>query len=171
MDDSTILGTVAIVVSVAAAIFSGWLAVRQALLMRQANHVPALVGLLSEFRSVEFNERFDYVCNRLQIDHDPLGGISGLPREAKEAVYDIGYYFQEFAILSVLDIVDQDVTIALLHRRFSSVWNAISPFVLRERELNSAAGPYVMGLLESFAAKSNDAGRDAATELIRRSSL
>jgi hypothetical protein len=141
----------AIALSVIALGISTWLAVRQALLSKRANHLPAYLHLLSEFRSREFNDHYLYVCEKLAGEHDSELGISGLPNNAREAVYDIAYYYQEFAILILTRIVDEDVVLAFFHWRIIRVWEAISPYVSREREISKASGDGVFGLLEEYA--------------------
>jgi hypothetical protein len=47
---------VALVLSTLAFGTSTWLAVRQALQQQKARHLPAYLGLLSDFRSREFND-------------------------------------------------------------------------------------------------------------------
>jgi hypothetical protein len=135
---SDILSIAAVLISVLAAGLSTALAARQARFMRQANHLPVIMDLLNEFRSVEFNERYEYVCARLQQDHSPSEGVTGLPREARSAVYDVVYFYQLFATLVGLGILDEKPIIAVLNHRIVRVWQAVKPFALRERELDSA---------------------------------
>jgi hypothetical protein len=142
---------VAIMLSVVALGISTWLAIRQAMLQKKATHLPAYLGLLSEFRSREFNDRYLYVCEKLAKEHDPKSGISGLPDDAREAIYDIAYYYQIFVTLILARIVDEDSALPFLQGRIIAVWKAISPYVSREREINSATGPYLLSILENFA--------------------
>ena len=143
----------AIALSVLALGTSTWLAVRQVLLSKRANHLPAYLHLLSEFRSREFNDHYLYVCEKLTEEHEAALGISGLPENAREAVYDIAYYYQELAILILTRIVDEDVVLAFFHWRIieKRAWEAIAPYVAREREISKASGSGVLGLLEEYA--------------------
>ncbi|MGP3949971.1 hypothetical protein [Streptomyces sp. 7N604] len=160
-----ILNIVAIVLSVLALASSSYLAFRQAVLMKQSNHLPAYLWLFNEFRSVEFQDRYRYVCEQLQREHDPQLGVSGLPEDARRAVYDIGYFFQQCISLRRLNIVDDEV-IMTMSMRTVRVWRAIAPFVEREREINSEQGPKLLSILEDFA---DDARRHP--EEFRRSIL
>jgi hypothetical protein len=142
---------VAIALSVVALAISTWLALRQGLLSKRANHMPAYLHLLSEFRSREFNDHYLYVCEKLTREHGAELGISGLPENAREAIYDIAYYYQTFAILVLTRIVDEDIILAFLHWRIVRVWDAIAPYVAREREISKASGAQVLRLLEEYA--------------------
>ncbi|MER6234428.1 hypothetical protein ABT169_35630, partial [Streptomyces sp. NPDC001616] len=91
---------VAVVTSVA---FSA----RQVRVARHANHISVMVDLLQEFRSADFHEQHDYLCTRLGAEHDPAGGVRGLPAEAKTAFYSVVYYYQSFANLAVFGLLDE----------------------------------------------------------------
>jgi hypothetical protein len=143
------LNILALVLSVAALLASTYLAVRQGELMRRANFVPAYMQLLNEFRSLEFNRNYEYVVTRLH-EHDPALGISGLPEDARRALYDVAYFYQGFGALRLIRVVDDQI-LAALHLRIMRVWAAVEPFVVRERELNGATGVYLMRILEDFA--------------------
>jgi hypothetical protein len=142
---------IAIALSIVALGISTWLAVRQVLLSERANHLPAYLTLLSEFRSREFNDHYLYVCERLRKEHDAALGISGLPAGAREAIYDVAYYYQMLAVLILTRIVSEDIVLAFFHWRIIRAWEAISPYVIREREISKASGSTVLRLLEEYA--------------------
>jgi len=100
---------------------------------------------------------------------DPKSGISGLPDHAREAIYDIAYYYQIFASLISTGIVDEEVTLALIHGRVIKVWDAISPFVIREREITDATGRYLLQILEAFAARAEQVVVEPPTSVLARS--
>ncbi|MFI0964180.1 hypothetical protein ACH4S8_22615 [Streptomyces sp. NPDC021080] len=125
-------------------------AVSQAGLQRRSNQLPAYVDLLADFRSVEFHDRYWFVSRRLPVEYDPALGLSGLPEDVRRQVYDIVYYYQNIAVLRLVDIVDDEMT-ALLRSRVVSVWEAVAPFVLREREIMGAEGRQLLRGLEDLA--------------------
>ncbi len=155
----------ALVLSALALGTSTWLAVRQALQQKRSRHLPAYLGLLSEFRSREFNDHYLYVCEKL-AQHDPSLGISRLPDEARDAVYDIAYYYQIFASLIRTGIVDEDASLAFIHGRVISVWDAISPYVIREREITDCTGHYLLQILEDFAGRARQMPLEPPTTLL-----
>ena len=121
--------------------------------------------LLNEFRSLEFNDRYRYVVTQLRQDHDPQLGISGLPDDARRAVYDIAYFYQGFGALRRLRIID-DRIMSVLHHRILAVWEAVAPYVERERELShDVTGPHLMSLLEGFAQASSKVPADSVVRL------
>lgn len=161
-----LINIVAIVLSAVALGASTWLTVRQVLLSKRANHLPAYLHLLSEFRSREFNDHYRYVCEKLAVEHDAKLGISGLPDDAREAIYDIAYYYQTFALLILTRIVDEDVIMAFFHWRIVRVWEAIAPYVVREREISKSSGDQVLALLQEYGV--NHAQRMSAGSMIAR---
>jgi hypothetical protein len=154
LDAPLALSVVSVVIALLALTISTVLAARQTTLSRQANHVPVFIDLIAEFRSLDFNKNYDYVCRRLREEHDPLVGIAGLPDPARAALYDVAYFYQVIAGLLSLTILEEHAIVAMLHHRIGEVWKAIEPFVLRERELNSATGPGLFRVLEELAKKS-----------------
>ncbi|MGW5446138.1 DUF4760 domain-containing protein [Streptomyces asiaticus] len=136
--------------SVVALLVTLYSAVSQAGLQRRSNQLPAYVDLLADFRSVEFHDRYWFVTQRLLAEHDPALGLSGLPDDARRQVYDIVYYYQNIAVLRLADIVDDEM-VALLRIRVIKVWDAVAPFVFREREIMGTGGRYLLRGLEDFA--------------------
>jgi len=136
------LGVAALAVSFFAVALSAGFAARQILLMRNANYVPVLVDLLGQFRSMEFNDNYLYVCTRLQHEQDPAKGISGLPADVRAKVYDVAYFYQLFAALVALKVVKEQDIVAVLRDRIVHVWQAVAPFVHTERSSTVPTGPF-----------------------------
>ncbi|WUI03911.1 hypothetical protein OHR68_19620 [Spirillospora sp. NBC_00431] len=145
-----IFNLIAIIISSLALGSSIYMAAQHARLMRRSNYLPAYLAYLSEFRSMEFNDRYRYVCESLRADHDPGLGLSGLPNDARRIVYDVAYFFQSFAVLTLLGLIDEEV-VSTTNYRVVQVWQAIGPFVKREREVNESTGPYLLWTLEKYA--------------------
>lgn len=150
MDSSTALNVAAVLIAVCALGFSTWLAARQSLLQERANATSALLALLERYQSPTFHERYEYVCHRLNEEHDPALGISGLPKDAREAVYDIAYHYMTFATLVGLGMLNEREVLALTRRRIIAVWDAVAPYVRHERGRIPSAGSF--SLLEAAAA-------------------
>lgn len=137
-----------------AALTASWVtAARQRDLVKRSTHLPAYMAFLDEFRSVLFHDQYRYVCNQLDQDHDPKLGISGLPDDIRKVVYDVVYYHQNFAALirmGVLDerVIDHQISINM-GVRSAAVWDALEPFIRRERKLNST--PTMLQIFEDFA--------------------
>ncbi|MEW2398109.1 hypothetical protein [Streptomyces sp. NPDC046862] len=140
MDSSVVFNVVTTAVAVVAVVTSIVFGARQARIAQHANHISVMVDLLGEFRSAEFHEQHDYVCTRLGVENDPEAGVRGLPGEAKAAFYSVVYYYQSFANLAVFGLLDETLMATVLRTRITSVWNAVRPFVERERELRGEGG-------------------------------
>ncbi|MFG2128978.1 hypothetical protein ACGFNV_14435 [Streptomyces sp. NPDC048751] len=140
-------------------------AVSQAGLQRRSNQLPAYVDLLADFRSAEFHERYSFVTQRLLAEYDPTLGLSGLPNDVRRQVYDIVYYYQNISVLRLADIVDDEM-VALLRIRVVKVWDAVAPFVLREREVMGTDGRYLLRGLEDMAHEARHMPQDLIDQLM-----
>ncbi|MFK4227619.1 hypothetical protein [Streptomyces sp. NPDC019890] len=161
------LNALAIILSVVALASSTYLAFYQTVLMRRANYLPVYVDLLTAFRSSEFHEQYRFVTEILPVEHDAQLGFSGLPDDAKKAAYNIAYYYQNFAVLRLIGIIDEEV-IALLHLRIVKVWQSLEPFVRREREIMGTTGIPFMRVLEDFAADAEEFAIGSVVTLLQR---
>ncbi len=94
-----LVSLIAIVISVLALASSTYLAFQQGRLLRNANFIPVYADMLTEFRTLAFNDHYYFVTRNLTAECDPNSGITGLPDAARTAVYDVAYYFQNFAAL------------------------------------------------------------------------
>ncbi|MBB5079508.1 hypothetical protein [Nonomuraea endophytica] len=159
-----ILNAVAIGLSVLALLSSVYFAFQQVTSMKRANYVPAYLALLDVFRSPTFHEHHRYVVQRLGAEHDPALGISGLPAEAQEAVYDVAFFLHNFVILERLGIID-DRYLMTLNDRVVRTWQAIAPFVHRERELVPL--PHLLQILEDHAAVAATIPPNSGRSLLR----
>ncbi len=144
-----VFNTVAIV-SAVAFVTSTYIALQHRALQKAANFAPAYVQSLKQYQTVEFHDRYRYVTTRLKAEHDPKLGISGLPDDARRAVYDIAYFFHGYGMFRLLRILDDQV-LPTMQPRIVAVWEAIEPFVERERELQGFSGLHLLRVLEEFA--------------------
>ncbi|MFF9173914.1 hypothetical protein [Streptomyces sp. NPDC014793] len=165
MDAATWLNVLAITISVCALVASVWLGGHQVRAARQANCLPAFIELLSEFRSPELHDQYTYVCSRLNQEHSPDGGLRALPGETRENVYNVAYFFQTFASLYALGIIDEGTAITMVRRRTTKVWQALQPYVERERQYPDV-DPNMLSLLEAFAKISAEYRGPSPTEVM-----
>jgi hypothetical protein len=145
-----IFNIVAIALSAAALATSTYTALQHQALQKAVNFAPAYMQILRQYQTLDFHDHYRYVTTKLRTDHDPQLGISGLPDEARRAVYDIAYFFQGYGVLRLLRILDDQV-LPTLQPRLIAVWEAIEPYVERERELHGFTGLYLLRVLEEFA--------------------
>ena len=163
-----IFNIVATILSVMALLSSIYIALEHRGLQKRANFVPAYMKMIDEFRSVEFQDRLLYVTTRLRSDHDPHLGISGLPDEVRRAVFDVGYFYQGVGMLRLQNILDEAI-VPTLHVRGTQVWEAIAPYVEREREIQGLDNRYMLRILEEYAKLPFEQQSESAmTKLLRR---
>ncbi|GGT26874.1 hypothetical protein ACFFV7_34150 [Nonomuraea spiralis] len=151
MDLSVLINVGAVIVSISAVVASSRIARHQFRAQRHGNHVEPLIDLLKEFRSLEFHRSYAFIRDELpKLPSDK--GISGLDDDVQRKIYDIGYFFQLYAILAHLDIIDRRFVSTLLHRRYVETWRSLRPFVHKERELQGLPEGTILNILEHFAA-------------------
>lgn len=127
-----VLNVLAIVIAAAALLISSVLAAQQAGLMFRANNIPVYIELFSQFRSFEFNDHCNFIIDRLGQEYMAEETvISGLPDEARAAVYDVGGLFTEIATLRLLGTVDRRID-SMVQVTVLQVWKALAPFVYAE---------------------------------------
>lgn len=151
MDRSLLLNLLALFISICAVAISMIFGMRQLAIARHANYIPALLDLLSEFRKVEFHEQYNFVCVRLREEYSPELGLSGLPLEVKEIVYSVLYFFQTIAKLYALEVLGEEVAMGMVRRRVVTMWRAVEPYVIKERE-SPLVDDDLLSVLGSFAA-------------------
>ncbi|MCX4993388.1 hypothetical protein [Streptomyces sp. NBC_00568] len=152
MDVSTAINVGAVAVSIFALAVSSWLAKNQFAAQRHGNHVGPLIELLTEFRSLEFHRNYAFIRDELPMMSSD-GGISGLDEQVQRKIYDVGYFFQLYAILVYLDIMDERSVSALLRHQCIEVWTALEPFVRQERALRGLPEGAILNKLEVFVAR------------------
>lgn len=130
---SDVLSLVALALSTAALVVGSLIAHRQVKSVRDTNHIMVLISQMNEFRTRKFNEDHDYVCDRLAAEHNSHKGVSELPQEAKDAFYNITYFYQILGVLVLLGTLDRDDVVTLYQRRLKMLWAAAEPFIKAER--------------------------------------
>lgn len=157
----------AIALSAAALLISSVLAMQQAGLMSRANHIPIYVDLFSQYRSVEFQEHCRLIVERLaQENVAEETGISGLPDEARAAVYDVAGLFAEIATLRLLGAIDRRIDV-MVQVRLLQVWRVLAPFVYAERKRLGTSNMFWRSL-EEFAADVDRLPEGSINALIQR---
>jgi hypothetical protein len=157
----------AITIAAAALLTSSLIAVRQAALMFRANHIPVYIELFSQLRSLEFNDHRNFIIHRLGQEHVAADvGISGLPPEARAAIYDVGGLYTEIATLRLLGAVDRRVD-SLLQLRLVRTWEALAPFVYEERRRLGVSSMFWRAF-EEFAADASRLPEGSINTLIEQ---
>lgn len=147
-----ILNVIAIAISIIALAASSITATQQIKLMRHANYT-AFWELLSELRTAKFHKRYRFICSDLQ-KLDSTKGISGQSNEVQEIIYSIAFYFQHLIMLQEIGAMDKSIPLAI-PMRAKQIWEAIEPFVIRERESMGPLGVTFLLTLEDYVKQTN----------------
>lgn len=157
----------AIAIAAAALLISSVLAMQQASLMLRANHIPVYMEIFSQERSAEFQDHYLFVINRLaQENVAEQTGISGLPDEARAAVYDVGGLYTQVGTLRLLGIVDHRVD-SMMQVRPPRAWKVLAPFVYEERRRQGLSN-MLWRTFEEFAADIEHLPEGSINDLIVR---
>ena len=132
----------ALAVSLLALAVSVFTALRQMTIMRDSNQLPVLVELFQEFRSTDWQRAEAYVLGRLRAEHDPEVGFSTLPDEARLSVGKVIGYFSGMGYLIQREMADEGLVIPLVGYRASKAWDALEPYIRREREIRGPGDRY-----------------------------
>jgi hypothetical protein len=154
MNASTISSVVAVAVAIAALAVSVWTAQNQFRLQRRSSHIPILLEFVSGFRSPTFQADYDYIRTQLRANHAPSGGVSGLPLEVRQRLYNVCYLFHAVAFLCALEAVDEPILIAALGGPARIIWEQVEPYATVERGAGNVD--------QTFQALEKLAGRAAA---------
>ncbi|WP_177215509.1 DUF4760 domain-containing protein [Actinokineospora terrae] len=152
------INIVAICLSGIALIASTILATQQRNLQRRSTFLPAYVLLLNEFRSGDFHDNYAFICSKLRQEYDAELGISGLPKEVRDAVYSVAYFYQGLAVLRGTKILDPEL-LSSVNYRAVKLWQAIEVFVKAERELLGADSISPFRTLEKYVSETQARGR------------
>jgi hypothetical protein len=121
---------------------------------------------MRSFRSPEFREEISYVESKLLMEHAPQAGLSGLPVDVKNTVLNVIYFYQYVAVVSILDICDNDIMTHYFGPRVVVIWQALSPFIEVERAKKAGRlGSFYM--LEEFAVRCAHVDLDRIRQFFR----
>ncbi|MFD9483359.1 hypothetical protein ACFWBX_05025 [Streptomyces sp. NPDC059991] len=126
------------------------------------------IDLLSKFQYAEFHDHHEYIYLKLRSENDPGRGVGGLSPEARMAFFDVVYFYQSFAEISIFGIADEEIFVSILHYRILRVWEAVAPFVEKERELRGGDATY-LALFEELAARAAALPRTVISDRIAKS--
>jgi hypothetical protein len=163
---SSLLNVVALVISLLALGVSTYLAVRQALVARQANQITVFVDLLREARSPEFRNRERSLWQKIK-DYDPALGFAGLPKEQRDDAEVVCSYYSALAYCIAIGVVEHDLAVIPIHYRLLNTWKAVYPFVAAERKIRGD-GESFLNLLEDFVAEARQTNTQTLEEEISR---
>ncbi|MBO4270882.1 DUF4760 domain-containing protein [Microbispora triticiradicis] len=144
-----LLGAATLAVSLLALAVSVATALRQIRIMHHTNQLPVLVELFQEFRSSEFQLAERYVVQRLRDEQDPETGCMLLPEEAFLAVTKVVGFYSGCGAFMARKMADEGLVVPLLGYRASRAWDALEPFIRREREIRESSDRYA-SVFEDF---------------------
>ncbi len=137
-----------LVISLAALAVSSFFAIRQIGTARNANQLPVVNEILRKFWSPEFRHQEEFLWDELKDQGEDVA-YSRLPVDLREAADNICSTYLMLAYVVSLRIVDQKLAILPIHYRVVRTWEAVSPFVVRERKLRGREDSF-FSLLESL---------------------
>jgi hypothetical protein len=128
------IAVVALLVALASAVIS----FRQLREARKANAFPAAIDLFREFRDPAFVADRRLLLRELQ-NCDSEQGMSGLPDGIREPAFRVSHYLDNVGVLVAHRLIDPEIAVSFLGASALNLWQALSPFIRRERVLRSYA--------------------------------
>jgi len=147
MNATNVISILAIGVSIIALSASTRIGMNQSRFSRRASY-STLLDAMSELRSVKFHDDQEYLCSTLPLKTKPYSGIGGLPKEARRAIYNVAYFYEQIAAMVKLGLLNQSAAMYILHHRITRLWKAIEPYVVKERSISGET--HLLALLEEF---------------------
>ncbi|GAA3155224.1 hypothetical protein ACFQ0X_43385 [Streptomyces rectiviolaceus] len=148
---SAAVNVLALAFSLSAVIVAVLSAQRQASDTRRTNWLIFIGEMMARSRTPAFREARDYLLVSLQ-EHNRALGVTRLPSPARDHIFLVGSYYQDLGVLVVSGVIDEDMAVAIHYTGIKSVWRAIQPYVLAEREHRSAQeGGGFFGAFEHLA--------------------
>ncbi|WP_203794592.1 DUF4760 domain-containing protein [Actinoplanes derwentensis] len=122
--------------------------------MQTANHVPFAIEMLTR----DFGHREFQRLERLTLDqlpqHDPNGGVSGLPEPLQSQCRQVINFYDSIGIMVCDGAIREELVLATINYRLRRIWNIAGPFIRAERE-HHRKGPF-LDFLEHITARAHD---------------
>jgi hypothetical protein len=130
---------VSLVVSVIALALSSFSTFRQIRHTRSASEMKMVLELaLHNIRDKDFQDDQRYVLTQLNKDYGAEQGIDALPEPVRSAARSVAFTYDYIGMISALRMVDPRVVQAIFHFRVKQAWQALKPYIQRERQLRRA---------------------------------
>ncbi|MER6471540.1 DUF4760 domain-containing protein [Streptomyces collinus] len=136
MDLSLSLNLASLVIALTALGVSVFLARQQIRLATGGNHLPVVLNSFKETRSQEFFEAHEFVLSVLPVEHQAELGYRQLPEPAKTHVRTVGLFYDDLGKLVAHDVISERLVIGSYGTAITRAWEALGPYVYRERERN-----------------------------------
>jgi hypothetical protein len=140
---NAIFNIAALAFSFMAIIISAVSARRQAADSRRANMMTFMTELGQRTRSQDFRSAYDYVLKELP-KFDPALGLFGLPEQARSHALLVGGFYDDVGILVVTGVLDEDLVVTLYYTSLKTMWRALEPYILGERNIRRLRGAGTM---------------------------
>ncbi|MEV6196255.1 hypothetical protein AB0M19_28105 [Streptomyces sp. NPDC051920] len=136
--DQQFAAVAALALSFLALLISAATAYRQLTLMRGANILPIVLESFGETRTQEWTVCREYINERLATEHDPRGGLVGLPEPIKHQVRKVAFFFDDLGKLVAHRVVDEDLILGAYGGSVLAMWRALAPYIAAQREIDGA---------------------------------
>ena len=146
---TTSLNIITLVIALAALAVSSLFAIRQIGTARNANQLLVVNEILREFWSSKFRHQEELLWDKIKDQGEDVA-YSQLPDNLREAADNVCSTYLMLAHVVSLRMVDRKLAILPISYRVVRTWEAVSPFVVRERKLRGPEGSFFFSVLESF---------------------
>ena len=115
--------------------------IRQTIYVRQANHIPLIVDILREFRSLEFQKDYNYIMTKFP-QRTTVQALSELEGDERNTATRVAYFFQSIALLVAYRIMDEEMVMATLQTPIKRCWAVLGPYIEADRAKDDRIGMF-----------------------------
>ncbi|MCZ7458917.1 DUF4760 domain-containing protein [Streptomyces sp. WMMC940] len=142
MSLSLALNLLAVLLSAVALVTSIAVSRRQLRLAQNSNVLPIILQLFKETRDPDFSRAIEYISHDLAREYPPDNGYRRLPPEVRKHVRRIGLFYDDVGKLVAFGVVDERLVIGSYGVNIVAMWDALSPYIHRERALSTKSMLY-----------------------------
>lgn len=128
------IAVITIIISVTSLAVSGVLALRQMRTATDGYALPVVLDVFGRFRTQEFFEAQQYVWYQLNQDFPEPIAYTELPLESRSKVRTVAGLYDDLGKLVAHRIIREELIIGSNGVAVRRIWEAVEPFVLKERE-------------------------------------
>lgn len=148
MSPTALFNMSTLAISLLALGISALFAVRQVNTANRANQLPIVIDIYRRMWSPELRNQEELLWRKLPKLAKGVR-FSELPKDLREAAYNVCYAYLMVSYLLSLDIIDRRLAILPIHYRITKTWDAVERFVRAERVARGYELSF-LNLLESF---------------------
>mgnify|MGYP003384681460 CR=1 FL=1 len=117
----------------------------------RSRNVAATESLLTQWTSKEMREGVEYILSSSWKEHDPKGGLSGLPSDIFPKVNHVTHICDRISARVIYGEADFSAVSTLIGSKMVELWKKLEPFIQAERSNPKTTTPDLRCFFEAVA--------------------